>query len=186
MKVITIDNGSFSSFCRELELKCGTFKPDLVIGIATGGVYVAEQMFMDVQHESIRLRRPTSESKDAHERLFNIVRRFPRIVLDVLRIAEAYLLRLKKNNVVIDIDIPSELKTAVMKANRILVVDDAVDSGVTLKSVFDVINKLKQSNAIVKSAVFTITTNAPLIYPEFFLFSNRTLIRFPWSKDMKQ
>lgn len=185
MKVITIDKDDFGRYCRSLELKCESFRPDLVIGIATGGDYVAEKMFIDIPHASIKLRRPTSESKDASKHLFRILRHLPRPLLDIFRICEAWLLRFRKIDILRDVHIPENLKASIINSHRILVVDDAVDSGGTLKSIVNALNRLKTDNCVVKSAVITVTTDNPVIIPDFYLFANRTLIRFPWSKDMR-
>ena len=32
-------------------------------------------------------------------------------------------------------------------------------------------------------AVVTVTSVKPLIMPDYFLYNNRTLVRFPWSID---
>ncbi len=185
MKVITINNDDFDGYCRSLELKCDDFRPDLVIGIATGGDYVAERMFIEIPHASIRLRRPTSESKDAHKHLFRVIRLLPLPLLDLFRICEAWLLRFRKIDILRDVHIPENLKASIINSHRILVVDDAVDSGGTLKSIVNALNRLKADNCVVKSAVITVTTDNPVIIPDFHLFANRTLIRFPWSKDMR-
>ena len=67
----------------------------------------------------------------------------------------------------------------------ILIVDDAVDSGKTLKTIVDEVRK-KYLTAEIKTAVITVTTKQPIILPDYYLFYNHTLIRFPWSADSRR
>ena len=72
-----------------------------------------------------------------------------------------------------------------MKCNfshsKILIVDDAIDSGMTMSVVQQAI-LLFDSSATVKTAVIVKTLKYQFFKPDFFLF-NEVLIRFPWSKD---
>ena len=67
---------------------------------------------------------------------------------------------------------------------KILVIDDAIDSGDTL---FAIATTLKDMNpdARIDIAVMTETTRHPRIRANYTLYRNRTLIRFPWSNDYK-
>lgn len=65
---------------------------------------------------------------------------------------------------------------------RILVVDDAVDSGATARGILDAIHRLP-GQRLTALAVITVTTPHPVVKVDFALYTNRTLIRFPWSKD---
>lgn len=67
-------------------------------------------------------------------------------------------------------------------AQNILIVDDAVDSGATLLAVVEAV-RIDMPGAEVRSAVITQTTPSPVITPDYTLYNNRTLIRFPWSMD---
>lgn len=65
---------------------------------------------------------------------------------------------------------------------RLLVVDDAVDSGVTLATVLNVLRALCPAGTEIRSAVVTVTLDGPLIQPDFALHRG-ILCRFPWSFD---
>lgn len=68
---------------------------------------------------------------------------------------------------------------------RILVVDDAVDSGATLRTVIATIRST-WPDAEIRSAVLTVTRSRPLILPDYTLYPRGTLLRFPWSLDAAQ
>jgi hypoxanthine phosphoribosyltransferase len=70
------------------------------------------------------------------------------------------------------------------KPPSLLIVDDAVDTGATLSQVIDAVRRHAPSGSRVRSAVITVTTDWPLIRPDFTLF-NRQLCRFPWSMDAR-
>jgi hypoxanthine phosphoribosyltransferase len=67
-------------------------------------------------------------------------------------------------------------------AAHVLVVDDAVDSGVTLATVLRVLRENSPSDTQFRSAVITVTLAQPLAEPDFVLYRG-VLCRFPWSFD---
>lgn len=99
-------------------------------------------------------------------------------MLDRLRIAEAWWLERKGHPA----SVPQVVLPPISGAARILVVDDAVDSGATL---LGVVNAAKAAVPLadVRSAVITQTTTAPMTAPDYTLYNDKTLIRFPWSLD---
>ena len=67
---------------------------------------------------------------------------------------------------------------------RILIIDDAVDSGATLAATIDHIQAIAGPDAVLRTAAITVTTAAPSIEPNFMLY-RYVLCRFPWSLDFK-
>jgi hypoxanthine phosphoribosyltransferase len=65
---------------------------------------------------------------------------------------------------------------------RILVADDAVDSGVTLDTVLGLLRRLCPRGTEIRSAAITQTLENPKARPDYVLFHD-TLCRFPWSFD---
>lgn len=181
-RVITLGREAFSEACCRLEsLVAGAgFAPDAVMSIAHGGVYVGEQLFKNIPHFSTSLQRPSTRYK--RPRLKAILRLVPQPVLDMLRKVEAMLLALRKPQPVdiAQIVIPEQIVTC----KRILVVDDAVDSGATLDGVLRALCVVAPE-ADVRTAVVTVTTTHPLAVPDFAVYDDLTLIRFPWSMDVK-
>ena len=86
--------------CQRLErlvLQHG-WKPDAVVGIASGGAVVARRMFVGVPHAVVDCRRPGSDTKDRYPRLMAAVRRSPLWVRDGLRMLEAWALGRKSEH----------------------------------------------------------------------------------------
>ena len=73
---------------------------------------------------------------------------------------------------------------AVSKADRILIVDDAIDSGRTMKRVVDAIRSVAADKKLA-IAVITVTKPQPLVRADYKLYDGGVLVRFPWSKDFK-
>ena len=66
---------------------------------------------------------------------------------------------------------------------KILIIDDAIDTG---KTMFIVENSLRKllPNTQIKTAVISWTIENSIVKPDYYLFKN-CLVRFPWSKDYK-
>lgn len=172
MKVVTLNQEQFVEACRDLEAMAASYCPDLIIGIASGGVSVAKQMFAGVPHVTVNCRRSSTHDKERCAWVFALIRRLPLFVRNWLRVAEAKFLsrRAKSTDPLLADDISW--------ARHILVVDDAVDSGTTMAAVCELLHGKDYATAVI-----TVTTAVPKIVPDFVLFRN-TLIRFPWSKDV--
>jgi len=178
-KVITLNPEAFDSACKRLEksvAKSG-FIPDMILSIRTGGLYVGESIFPDIPHTSVKLQRPSTKAK--RPCLHKLLKILPRPILDRLRIAESLWLERKKQTK----PRPSLILPQLTEVKRILVVDDAVDSGFTLFTVMDAV-KTARPDADIRSAVITQTTISPMIVPDYTLYNNQILIRFPWSMDV--
>lgn len=67
---------------------------------------------------------------------------------------------------------------------KVLLVDDAIDTGATLSLIKEYLED-NYPGIVVKTAVITITMKNVMINADYYLFNNRTLIRFPWSNDIK-
>lgn len=182
MRVITLNSADFAAACTRLEQAAAGFAPDLIVGIAVGGVEVAARMFPDVPHAEVECHRGVSGRKRSHPRLFSVIRRLPVFVRNWMRIIEAKMLSSGRRASSTAVEMSDSARLAISAAGRILVVDDAVDSGNTLAAVLAEI-KAMHGAVEVASAVITVTTSAPAVQPDYTLYNNQTLIRFPWSMD---
>lgn len=169
MRVITLNPQQFADACHRLEALARAFHPDLILAIATGGTYVAREMFKDTPHTEVVCQRSTTRGKK--QWLFAIIRKLPIFMRDWLRIAEAKFLTKRATSTV------PLISDDISWAKKILVVDDAVDSGNTMAAVCDLLNGKEFATAAI-----TVTTDTPKVQPDFTLY--HTLIRFPWSKDV--
>ena len=138
---------------------------------------ILNESFPDSILEYCTVKRESSNNKA--NKLKNHLKKFPRSLLDFLRIVEAkFFFNSKK---IINID-KFLLPSGIENFSNILIIDDAIDTGATLNAL---INELRHRNKSVeiKTAVFTVTLDKPCFRPDFYLFDNNTLLRFPWSKD---
>lgn len=180
MKVLTLNNTDFINHCTRLEEKVrASFAPDAILAIANGGVRVAENMFKDLPHFIVESHRPSTKKKESMGTTMRIIRRLPLWVKNGLRIAEATILSLKKHKIA---ELPDFNPDILSDYENILIVDDSVDSGMTLTGVQEVLSR-GSARHNVRAAVITVTTSKPLSVPDYTLYNNHILIRFPWSKD---
>lgn len=182
--VVTLDAGRFARCCRTLagKVQAGGFDPDVVVGIRTGGEYVARGM-AEAFHgsprlESVDLQRPSTRRKSP---LRSFLARLPRPVADVLRIVESRMLALRRPSVREFDRLPGSL--CGLGRIKILLVDDAVDSGATMLAVANALRRVNPE-AVIRTAAVTVTTRSPHIIPDYSLFKD--LMRFPWSMDAKK
>ena len=177
---MTLDNEAFADACHRLQqaVEASGYRPDMVLSIVTGGLYVGNGMFAGTPHLSTILRRPTTSLKTRLAR--SIVAALPRAVQNRLRIAEAEIL---KRHVVPkalpEVHLPFDSGCG---ARRVLVVDDAVDSGRTLAAVLAAVRQVLPQ-AQVRSAVITVTTDTHSAAPDYDLGPDPTLVRLPWSME---
>ncbi|MDE5773057.1 MAG: hypothetical protein K2H86_01190 [Muribaculaceae bacterium] len=189
-KVLTLLNGDFVEACSRLEQRVAGsgFIPDCIVGIETGGRSVAERMFHSRPHCYTRLQRPSSVARSA--RLGRLIRLLPRRVCDWLRILEARKLsadfarRCSNDEVKHSVVAGARLVSVpdIGECRHLLVVDDAIDSGVTMAAVVKAISD-RYPDVEIMTAVITETDPDAVIKADFSLYDNKTLIRFPWSMD---
>jgi hypoxanthine phosphoribosyltransferase len=188
--VKTLDSIGLKKASEELRaLVAKDFAAQLLIGIRTGGFVVAEafsQATQPIPLVPITCRRPSTGKKQKSSLLKKIVLRAPTCINNQLRIAEHIYLTQVKTPSLREVTF-DESELALIKqmgANKILIIDDSVDSGGTLKAVYDAV-KLACPNANIKTATITTTTEKPLIQPDYCLY-HYVLCRFPWSLDFKR
>jgi len=193
--VVSFDRKSFAEVCAELMRRVNRDRrPDVLIGIRTGGLVVAEAMARAAGGEvpvlAMTCRRPSSRRKPTSSTMRRLVAQLPRPILDRLRLAEHALLTRKSA-----VAPRGEYQFAESELNcleawmatagrqpSLLIVDDAVDSGTTLSVVLDAIRRRSPLAATIRSAAITVTTDRPLAMPDYALY-HRQLCRFPWSLD---
>jgi hypoxanthine phosphoribosyltransferase len=170
------------------------FRPDLIVGIRTGGLVVAEAMACAAPAAipvlPLTCRRASTGVKSRIKVLPAVLAALPRPALDGLRWLEHRLLsaRRRTQNRMQHIDyaeaaaIGHHLAAQGSRSPQVLVVDDAVDSGVTLATVLSLLREASPADTQFRSAVVTVTLAQPLAEPDFVLYRG-ILCRFPWSFD---
>ena len=166
-----------------------SYAPDLVVGICTGGAMVAKQLLasgvLRANYAELTAQRPSTHYKKKI-RLDLLLCWLPKWLCNLLRIIEV-----KRNVMAFDplrvtqrhVVLADEDKIMICMAKRLLVIDDAVDSGATLRTVCEFLQHINP-NAELRTAVLTVTFPAPLQQPDFSLYRN-VLLRFPWSADVR-
>jgi len=198
MQVLTLNKDAFEEHAARLakmvesDLPSGGF--DAIIGVMRGGSIVCDAFCLHFPSSAYRLRtdvmlqRPSTKRKNGV--VTRILKKFPIWVLDLMRIAESRMLSLKltltksKHTPAVSL---SEGLTKILKGRktpRILIIDDAIDSGTTIYAIRQALTALNPE-ADVKVAVITVTTSTPCIQADYALYRNQTLIRFPWSSDSR-
>lgn len=196
MKVITLDESEFEKACDSLAIKIAeTGNIAALIGIRTGGATVAKLVFSrlkkqckNIEYYEVGASRYSTVAKKSHG-IKRIFKYSPMFFLDWLRIVEHYIvnLRMKLSDVVersVRLDSGLVDYLAGLDGGRLLIIDDAIDSGATVKILIDEIN-LINTELVVKVAVLVVTQEKPLVLPDMCLYQN-VLIRFPWSSDFKR
>ena len=187
--VRTLDDAGLSDAARAVAMMAQLFQPTLLIGIRSGGYVVAQRAAPHLPPATllpITRQRPSSKHKQV-SLVKRIVGKLPRFIADQLRIAEHMLLTQFRPPKPADFTPDAAELAAIVRAlgqnpkANILIMDDSVDSGATLAAVADMIRKIAP-HAPIKTAAITVTTDAPLVTPDFFLY-RYALCRFPWSLD---
>ncbi len=167
-------------------------RPDLLVGVRTGGLIVAEAMAQSISDAPpvlpLTSRRSGTSAKSRVKFLPLVLRRLPQPMVDRMRVLEHRLItsRRRGRGPVQHIDHGEAARIGQHLAGHqhptVLVVDDAVDSGVTLATVLQLLRDVCPPKTEFRSAVITVTLDQPLADPDYALHRG-VLCRFPWSFD---
>jgi hypoxanthine phosphoribosyltransferase len=157
----------------------------LVIGVASGGLPIAKILFnklnnVNKAYAEVKCQRPSTKKKEQGVLGFifvSLIKLLPRFSLNFLRVVEHKVLSKTR---VVEREIVELTPINFNDVNSVIVVDDAVDSGCSLKCVNDYIKSLTSAKVI--TTVY-VTTQLEPIFRADFSYKNDVLVRFPWSKD---
>jgi len=192
--VRTLDAAAFDAACAELmRMVLRDGRPEALVGIRTGGLVVAEAMARSVTDPPpvlpLTSRRAGTGAKSRIGLLPRLLKALPRPVVDRLRLLELRLLSRRRRRTIQEQHVDQPEADAVRArlaglppGSRVLVVDDAVDSGVTLAAVLRLLRETCDPGIDFRSAVITVTLDDPLVEPDYTLFRG-VPCRFPWSFD---
>lgn len=187
LSVRTFDSASFQAACTDLMHAVeSSYEPTMIVGIRTGGLVVAEAMARSagrpVEVAPLTCRRAATRTKARF--LGTMLARLPRRVADALRLLELELVSTRRRAAPPQ-PVDQAEATAIGKragGERLLVVDDAVDSGLTLATVLQSLRSVCPEGTAIRSAAITVTLDRPIAFPDYALFQ-RVVCRFPWSFD---
>lgn len=187
IKVTTLNEEDFRKTCRSLAKNIKiSFEPDLIVAIPRGGLDVYLNMkddFSITPYIECAISRPSTNVKKKLnlKKLFNYL---PYFCLNFMRRIEAFIResqslgKSEKSSKKIELTCPEN-----EQIKKILIIDDAVDSGSTMKLVRDAV-VAKFPHAVVKTAALVVTFVNPYVHPDYYAYKN-CLLRFPWSEDFK-
>jgi hypoxanthine phosphoribosyltransferase len=196
VKVITLSPKALQEDAYRLadDIRTSHSQIDMIIGIATGGAYISRHIHDRFTmygwqgcYREISLSRSSTQTKEriGISRLFTLL---PYPVLDLLRRIEASYHALKKPakapvSSQHPLHLPEKTEEEIRKAEKVLIIDDAVDTGATL---LRLVHTIKHINPEVKitTAVLTVTQKTPYIIPDYTRYRD-TLLRCPWAMDYK-
>lgn len=190
MQVIDATNESIKQYCSEITSTLHeklVNQKNLVIAIEAGGTPIAHELQnslcahgLNSEIAAIRCQRPSSKKKKSSltGKLFKkTLHKLPKPILNILRVIEHEILSRTRNPA-------REIVTSFNSFNNfynIILVDDAIDSGYSLKKVYDYV-RAKAPNSKIITVVYVVTQETPVIEPDFCNIRN-VLVRFPWSSD---
>ena len=191
----TLDPPRFAGACATLMQQVLTrYRPSLIVGVRTGGLVVAEAMARSIAEAipvmPLTCRRSSTVAKSRLRVLPAVLAALPQPIVDRLRWTEHRLLSAHRSR---NAKAPQQIDQAEADAigrhlangsaaPRVLVVDDAVDSGITLATVLRLLQQVAPPVTEFRSAVVTVTCEQPIAQPDFVLYHG-VLCRFPWSFD---
>jgi hypoxanthine phosphoribosyltransferase len=189
----TLRQPAFDDACaRLMRLVEADFAPTMLVGIRTGGLTVAHSMARTAATDppvmAITCRRGGTAAKSQLPWLRPVLGALPNPLVDGMRKLEHRLLIMRRTRKP-PRQIPDAAEAAVIAAAlettsspRLLIADDAVDSGVTLLTVLGVLRALCPPGTEFRTAAITQTHERPAVKPDYVLYHG-VLCRFPWSFD---
>ena len=192
--VCTLRMREFESACGELmRLVEIDYAPTLIIGIPTGGQMVAQVMAraaaMPLPILPLTSRRANTDAKSRLKLVRRLLSALPRPTADLLRRVEHRLMTVPRARRLCQQEIDHAEAEAIgawvvsrPQPVKLLVADDAVDSGGTLITVLRQLQAVCPAGTEIRSAVITQTLEQPIVRPDYALYRG-LLCRFPWSFD---
>lgn len=189
-----LDQSRFVGACGSLMHQVlASYRPAVLVGIRTGGLVVAETMTRSLAEQipvlPLTCRRAATGMKARLKLLPRILAAMPRPAVDRLRWLEHRMLSTRRRNATKPQQIDHAEAAMIGQhlaqspaPQRVLVVDDAIDSGVTLSTVLQLLRQACPPQTEFRTAVVTVTLAQPLVEPDFVLYRG-VLCRFPWSFD---
>lgn len=169
------------------------YTPTHYVAIARAGVHVVDSMgVVGGNIQRVRVSRPSTPGKQKSKVISMLLLKVPYSITNIVRRIEHFWLntkRISKNE-----EANSDVMASLVKhfsamdypeGSKVLVVDDAVDSGNTLSIVKRTLNEVFGDAIQVRTAVIVVTTKSPQEFPDYYLMRDK-LCRFPWSSDFKK
>jgi uncharacterized protein len=194
MHVVTLSEPDFVGLSQELYRRviADGYAPTHIVAIASGGTRVRDAIKPIIDPAVIVVDIALSRRLTKQKRRFRVstlLARLPYVCTDQLRILEHWMRFLCFDPGKSTFDVPDSSCQELQQIGarhgvRILVLDDAADSGVTLSRALRALARQEMGGAEIRTAVIASTWKSPLVRPNYAVF-NGVLCRFPWSHDYR-
>ena len=175
------------------EMAASAFVPDVAIGIKTGGAVMLDYFGSDWPAElmTCTLGRGSSGWKARIPGVRQMMGTLPYGLTDLLRRFEDA--RTGRSVGVIGPEAATRVRTELAciarrvrtrGASKVVIVDDAIDSGTTIAYVRDELRRILPSSVDIRTCVITQTCVESIIQPDYAIFRG-ALCRFHWSHDYR-
>ncbi|AVJ16953.1 hypothetical protein CLM71_07320 [Serratia sp. MYb239] len=190
MKVITVLNSDFDNLCFQLADKINSgYSPDLIVGVATGGEFVAKKIAERLNVPTLIIKRQRGATKYKTKfKISKLLPLLPEFINNKLRVFEVKYNEWvfnKKGRVVNSGKVIFKEGDAeqLKKSKNIILVDDSVDSGGTFVDCINFLNNHCKQETVIKTAALNVTFSDPVVKPDFCMYEE-ILLRCPWANDV--
>jgi uncharacterized protein len=177
MKVQTADWEEIRRFYKPL---LGVFHDCLVLSVGSGGTAIFTELKTGHPHISVQCRRPSS-GFGLKKKLVTIARSMPEPVRNLLRSLEHGMLMSFEPGTR-EVRFSDDEISTILKFPKIVILDDAIDTGRTVKSIHDCLRSVGYTGRIL-TVVYAWTNVRSCIRPDFW-FKESVLVKFPWSRHL--
>jgi phosphoribosylpyrophosphate synthetase len=177
VKVITVDWEEIRRYYAPL---LSAFGDGIVLSIGAGGTAIFKELAVDRPHVSIGCRRPSSGSI-LKKTLVTVARRLPEPARNLLRSLEHRFL-MSFEPAAREVRMTDEEIVRIKSFPKAVILDDAVDTGATMKSVVDAVRSAGYRGRII-TVVYAWTSAESCVKPDFWCRES-VLVKFPWSRSL--
>jgi phosphoribosyltransferase len=161
------------------------YEPDLIIFIAKGGYLIAQYLGdrLGVPIVPVYAERQASGLKTAVAPLLKILPKFVKVMLREMEINSGVHNTIKERQVSFPNDAIIE---KVLKAQKILIVDDSVDTGGSIVSIMSALQEIDTTLLDIRVALLNVFTEATDKLPRYYCLFHNTIMITPMSNDSKE
>ena len=162
-----------------------TYEPDLIIFIAKGGYLIGKHLGdrLGVPLVPVYAERQASGLKTAVAPLLKILPKSVKLMLRKMEVNSGVHNKIKERQISFPNDAVVE---EVRKAQRILIVDDSVDTGGSVVSIMDALKEIDTSLVDIRVALLNVFTEAADKLPTHYCLFHNTIMITPMSNDSKE
>lgn len=181
MKYLELSEESTREESRKLAFKIEkNFKPEIVIFVAKGSYYIGDEIakYFNIPLIEIRAERQKGKLKQVVAPLLKIIPSFIKKILREFEVKSNTHKKNSKRKVILEEKYLKEL----LKYKKVLLVDDSIDTGNTIKQIIEYLKKYNLEIKIAGLNIFSMSEE--VIKIDYYNYKD-TLLNGPWSNDSK-